>query len=80
MKFVLTLVFAITTLQAATSTDWPRFLGPTGAAIAPESKVPLKWSDSENVVWKAESIKRPATSHIAATGKVSDPAFSPRGA
>ena len=54
MKFVLTLVFAITTLQAATSTDWPRFLGPTGAAIVPESKVPLKWSDSENVVWKAE--------------------------
>ncbi|MFN0077545.1 MAG: PQQ-binding-like beta-propeller repeat protein [Prosthecobacter sp.] len=54
MKSVLALVFAITTLHAATSTDWPRFLGPTGAAIVAESKVPLKWSDSENIVWKAE--------------------------
>jgi outer membrane protein assembly factor BamB len=54
MKSVLALVFATATLQAATSTDWPRFLGPTGAAIVAESKVPLKWSDSENIVWKAE--------------------------
>lgn len=54
MKSVLALVFATTTLQAATSTDWPRFLGPTGAAIVAESKVPLKWSDSENIVWQAE--------------------------
>lgn len=54
MKSVLALVFATVTLQAATSTDWPRFLGPTGAAIVSESKVPLKWSDSENIVWKAE--------------------------
>jgi len=54
MKSLLALAFALTTLQAATSTDWPRFLGPTGAAIVAESKVPLKWSDSENVVWKAE--------------------------
>ncbi len=54
MKSLLALVFAVTTLQAATSTDWPRFLGPTGAAILAESKVPLKWSDSENIVWKAE--------------------------
>ena len=54
MKSLFALVFAVTTLQAATSTDWPRFLGPTGAAIVAESKVPLKWSDSENIVWKAE--------------------------
>ncbi len=54
MKPFLALVFATTTLHAATSTDWPRFLGPTGAAIVTESKVPLKWGDSENVVWKAE--------------------------
>jgi outer membrane protein assembly factor BamB len=54
MKCVLALVFTTATLHAATSTDWPRFLGPTGAAIVAESKVPLKWSDSENIVWKAE--------------------------
>lgn len=53
MKFVLTLALATASIHAATSTDWPRFLGPTGAAIVPESKVPLTWSDSENVLWKA---------------------------
>lgn len=54
MKSVIALALATVSLHAATSTDWPRFLGPTGAAIAAESKAPLKWSDSENIAWKAE--------------------------
>ena len=54
MKSVFALVLAASTLHAATSTDWPRFLGPTGAAIVPESSAPLTWSDSENILWKAE--------------------------
>jgi outer membrane protein assembly factor BamB len=33
--------------------DWPRFLGPTGAAQVRESKVPLTWSGTQNVAWKA---------------------------
>lgn len=53
MKPLLALALASVTLHAA-ATDWPRFLGPTGAAIVAESKAPLKWSDSENIVWKAE--------------------------
>lgn len=39
---------------ASTPTDWPRFLGPTGTAVVAESKAPLKWSDTENMRWKAE--------------------------
>jgi len=70
MKSLLALVFAVTTLQAATSTDWPRFLGPTGAAIVAESKVPLKWSDSENIVWKAEMPGPGSSSPIVFGGKV----------
>lgn len=54
MKSLLALAVATTTLHAATAADWPRFLGPTGAAIVTESKVPLKWSDSENILWKTE--------------------------
>lgn len=56
MKPLLALTLAVSTLalQAATnSTDWPRFLGPTGAAIAANSKAPLTWSDTENILWKA---------------------------
>ena len=44
MKSLLALVFTSVSLHAATSTDWPRFLGPTGAATVAESKAPLKWS------------------------------------
>ncbi|HYF37115.1 MAG TPA: PQQ-binding-like beta-propeller repeat protein [Prosthecobacter sp.] len=32
--------------------DWPRFLGPTGAAEVVEAKIPLTWSDTQNVAWK----------------------------
>jgi len=40
-------------LLSAAGNDWPRFLGPTGAAVVGESKIPLKWSDTENLLWKA---------------------------
>ncbi|MCE9527655.1 MAG: PQQ-binding-like beta-propeller repeat protein [Planctomycetales bacterium] len=34
--------------------DWPCWRGPLGTGIAdPNQKVPLKWSATENVVWKA---------------------------
>src|SRR5438128_408505 len=32
--------------------DWPEFRGPTGQGISEAKDVPLKWSGSENVVWK----------------------------
>lgn len=58
------------TLHAAASTDWPRFLGPTGAAVVTESKVPLKWSDTENLLWKAEMPGPGASSPIVLGDKV----------
>ena len=37
-----------------TFNDWPRWRGPLGTGIAnPDQKVPLKWSATENVLWKA---------------------------
>lgn len=53
MRFLFALAASSLSLHAA-ATDWPRFLGPTGAAAVAESKVPLTWSDSENLAWKAE--------------------------
>ncbi len=53
MKFSLFLaVVAALSCQAA---DWPRFLGPTGAAVVKESAVPLTWSEKENIAWKYEA-------------------------
>lgn len=69
MKVVIALILAVSTLTAA-DLDWPRFLGPTGAAIVAESKVPLTWSDSENLVWKAEMPGPGSSSPIVSGDKV----------
>lgn len=35
------------------SSDWPKFRGPHGSGAVPETKLPLQWSESEHVAWKA---------------------------
>lgn len=73
MKPLLALLLATTattTLHAFTATDWPRFLGPTGAAVVTEAKVPLKWNDTENLLWKADMPGPGASSPIVLGDKV----------
>lgn len=36
----------------ATAGNWPQFRGPTGQGISEETGLPVKWSATENVVWK----------------------------
>lgn len=50
--------------SAAMASDWPQFRGPNGNATAPDSNPPVRWSDSENIVWKAELPGRGASSPI----------------
>ena len=39
----------------ASASDWPRFHGPDGNGISPDTQpVPLKWSDTENLKWKCK--------------------------
>lgn len=66
----LALVLATSSLLPAADADWPRFLGPTGAAIVTESKVPLTWGDSENLLWKAELPGPGGSSPIVTGGRV----------
>lgn len=33
--------------------DWPEFRGPTGQGHSPATDVPIRWSATENVAWKA---------------------------
>jgi outer membrane protein assembly factor BamB len=37
----------------AAAENWPRFLGPDGRATSINSNPPLRWSESENLKWKA---------------------------
>jgi outer membrane protein assembly factor BamB len=39
-------------LPLAAQSDWPEFRGPTGQGHAESPKLPLRWSQSENIVWK----------------------------
>jgi outer membrane protein assembly factor BamB len=34
--------------------DWPRFRGPAGDGVTTETNLPLKWSETENLVWHTE--------------------------
>ncbi len=37
----------------ASASDWPRFHGPDGNGISPDTQpLPVKWSDTENLSWK----------------------------
>ena len=50
--------------------DWPQFRGPGGAAVSDETGLPVKWSATENVRWKAELPGRGVSSPVIAGGRV----------
>ncbi|MGI9460836.1 MAG: PQQ-binding-like beta-propeller repeat protein, partial [Pirellulales bacterium] len=47
-------VFLLIGTVTSTAENWPRFLGPEGRATSLKSNVPLRWSESENLKWKAK--------------------------
>jgi outer membrane protein assembly factor BamB len=40
--------------KRSTTTDWSSFRGPTGQGIADVADLPLQWSATDNIAWKAE--------------------------
>ena len=55
MKVRPLIVFALVMFAALVSTrggDWTQFRGPGGLGISDEKDLPVKWSSTENVVWK----------------------------
>ena len=61
------LLFAAAAVHAS---DWPQFRGPTGQGHAPDGPVPLTWSETENVAWKAPVPGRGWSSPVIADGLV----------
>lgn len=35
------------------ASDWPQWRGPSGDGISPETNLPIRWSRTENIAWKA---------------------------
>ena len=50
--------------------DWPAFRGPTGQGHSAERGLPLTWSESSNVRWKAPVAGRGWSSPVVADGRV----------
>src|SRR5689334_7282937 len=50
LDVMLALLVTATLLQAE---NWPQFRGPTHQGISTERDVPLHWSSTSNVLWKA---------------------------
>lgn len=64
------LLLALLSAFTSQAADWPRFLGPTGAAVVKESRVPLTWSESENLAWKYQMPGPGSSSPIVVGDKV----------
>jgi outer membrane protein assembly factor BamB len=50
--FLVILVF-VATLPASAETNWPQFRGPGGLGLSESHGLPVRWSDTENIVWKS---------------------------
>ena len=51
------LVFAFLTLlltSGAHAENWPRWRGPRGNAVSTDAPLPVRWSQTQNVLWKVE--------------------------
>ncbi len=55
---------------AVRAEDWPQFRGPTGQGQSTERGLPLEWSESRNVRWKAPVAGRGWSSPVVAGGRV----------
>ncbi len=50
--------------------DWPQFRGPGGTGVSEEKGLPVKWSATENVRWKAELPGRGVSSPVISGGRI----------
>src|SRR5262245_40884930 len=44
----------LTVASSAAAGDWAQFRGPGGLGASGERNLPVKWSSTENIAWKAE--------------------------
>jgi outer membrane protein assembly factor BamB len=69
LKIALSLLLALIGC-AVQAEDWPEFRGPTGQGHSAERGVPLEWSESRNVIWKAPVPGLGWSTPVVASGRV----------
>ena len=70
MKTLLVLLLIAGASLLAQAEDWPQFRGPTGQGHATERGLPLEWSETTNIVWKAPVPGLGWSSPTVANGRV----------
>ncbi len=53
-RFVATTFVVLAASVVSAADEWPQFRGPNGDGHAEAANLPTTWSESENIVWKAE--------------------------
>jgi outer membrane protein assembly factor BamB len=70
-RHTVSVVLFLAALQsAAAAEDWPQFRGPQGQGHSSEVGLPLEWSESQNVLWKAPVPGTGWSSPVVAGGRV----------
>ena len=49
----LSLVLVLGSLLPLSAENWPNWRGPTSTGVSSETSLPVRWSDTENIAWKA---------------------------
>lgn len=57
-------------VEILSAEDWPQFRGPGGQGKSTAKKLPITWSDTENLVWKTNMPGSGSSSPIALDGKL----------
>ncbi|HTU90329.1 MAG TPA: PQQ-binding-like beta-propeller repeat protein [Gemmataceae bacterium] len=70
MKQLFLSVILLLAAHPASAGDWPQFRGLGGTAVSEETGLPVKWSITDNVRWKAELPGRGVSSPVIAGGRV----------
>lgn len=74
-KNLIPLILLFTGALAAAE-DWPQWRGPDGNGVSPETGLPVTWSETENIAWRAElagsGLSSPIVSgeHVIVTSQV----------
>lgn len=50
----ISIVLAIVAVSTLRAENWPNWRGPFSAGVSTETGLPVRWSDTENIAWKAK--------------------------